>query len=133
MKYFEYKKEIPVEIYNEKVIVSVSNDIKVAYAKKFPSNIRENLRYAPNSNTEACVIICDHNETAEFCVMFINVNTAESGVIAHESLHVVNSILKSKGVNYYEQCEEAYTYFLGWLVAKVTEVHKTAVDKFKKK
>lgn len=46
-------------------------------------------------------------------------STSDTAVIAHEALHAVYWILKRKGLTLDEPSEEAYTYYLEWLVREI--------------
>lgn len=40
--------------------------------------------------------------------------------IAHEALHAVTSVMESKGLPLSREGDEAYTYYLGWIVEEMT-------------
>lgn len=49
-------------------------------------------------------------------------NYYQIGAIAHDALHCVISILHLAGLELNDGSEEAYTYLLGYIVTKITEL-----------
>ncbi len=54
-------------------------------------------------------------------------------LLAHECLHAAFSILGSRGMGFGRKSEEAYTYYLGWMIhnlsEKMTQVELKIADK----
>jgi hypothetical protein len=67
---------------------------------------------------------------------------AMAGTIAHELFHVVDNIFRDKGIKLTEESNEAYAYYLGWLMdqlcaflkasEKITKL-KSKITKLKKR
>lgn len=45
-------------------------------------------------------------------------------VLAHESLHVTSRILRERGLELTDESEEAFTYYLGWIIENFTKAYK---------
>lgn len=65
-----------------------------------------------------CCCISD-TDSGDVLVFWIAAH-ADVSVIAHEAFHATYWILKRKGLSLDESSEEAYTYFLEWLVREIT-------------
>ena len=59
-------------------------------------------------------------------IVFIKTNKIDHyDVIAHEALHTVNAVFKSRGIEIDTSNDEAQAYFLGWVVSRIHEAINT--------
>lgn len=134
MIFLEYKKRIYIPVWDDNILVSFSNNIQEAYKKEFSINHKENIKHLPPKAYEAVVIPCEYMEgQKECCVVFFNLKTVSQGTISHECFHIVNYILKARGLTLSDDSEETYCYLLGFLVDHVNAAYRKAILKKNKK
>ena len=107
------KKTFNVPIFFGKITVIISENFSLDFKKYFPNHaIPKNI-----NNYEAFTYILDrHNNW-----LFIKANPSLS-IIAHESIHITNSILNDCGVIPSFSNDETQAYLLGWIVNKITKI-----------
>jgi len=117
-KFIEMKviKDLHIEVYDTVINVLIADTVYKALKqidchkekpREFWDSAKAVFNISPNNGCWALAFANDR----------VSVST-----IAHECGHLAFAILKSKGVVYCHKSEEAFTYLLGYLVEKVTEI-----------
>lgn len=75
-----------------------------------------------------------HKTNSTFYIIFTDKeqDTWESN-LAHEALHVCSRALRQKGIQLGDRSEEAYTYYLGYIVNECAYAYKNYITKQAKK
>lgn len=111
-----YKKKIP--IYFGELWVVIADDFKKAGEEMgitFREGINDCLGVAVTKRTEHAGV---------FLIMIKTHKIDHHDVVAHESLHTVNAIFESRGVEISTSNDEPQCYMLGWIVNEVENAIK---------
>lgn len=107
---------IEIEVF--KAVVNVLIDKTVWKALKSVDCVEDDKEYYDGANAMHI------NTKSGYSILAFKSKEITHGIIAHECMHAVFSIMDRKGISYCIQSEEAFTYVLGYLVDKVTGVFR---------
>jgi hypothetical protein len=110
--------ELIIPIYNIGIRVTLSDNIWSYYQEVGYIGTKEEV-----DTYQAVVITCSGKPGScySYDLIMLDDDSYSPGIIAHEAYHIVNFVMRSVGVVYSEDSEEAFAYLLTALVNEVTE------------
>lgn len=122
--------ELTDPIYEPKVIINFRiprSDLYKMLSDKYDINESafKDLEEDGDDGNNAEVFTLKHSTTgaAIFCLCFWE--DIDVGLIMHESLHLIHAILRDRGIEFTEESEEAFAYYLGYYGGSIyTEINK---------
>lgn len=114
-------KIIKTDIYPYEIIISIGNsykELKEKLSEILPKDMHKEIkRFKGEYNGRT--IMFDSGQTV------IDFKTINARDIAHEAFHAVTFILGTIGMTLSEDSDEAYAYFLGFLVEEITKFNES--------
>lgn len=107
------KKDIIIPIFRLKIKIVVVDDIKEA------------LRIEPNIDTEADSCVIDHNNGTATIIIASN----DMSIIAHECLHIKNTVWARIGYSPQALNDEVDAYLLDYIITEVLKVVEKHTNK----
>lgn len=92
----------------------------------------EVLETSSDKTVDASVWTCMRKEDKSFCVV-VYFHSATIENIAHESVHIANSICQDCSVDFNYSLDEHYAYLVGWIAGKIAEAEELKITKKKKR
>ena len=110
------------EIYNSQIFVMV-NATKVGLERFFRKNYGHSYTHDNFCSAFHYILISETEGIKFHFLIFEKFDNSPSGVgvLNHELLHLVFSVLNSVGMVYTPESEEAYTYYLNYLTERTLE------------
>jgi hypothetical protein len=103
MKIKKYK----IPIYEGNLIVVIAKSMK---------EVEKKFNLLDTADFDACVF---KDRKGNYVAAFENTN---AGIVAHESLHIVNFIFKDRHISMDLDNDEPQCYLIKWIVDKITKV-----------
>lgn len=107
-------KEIPIPIYFGTLVIILTDELE-SLNPVYNTNIREN-------DYDAVVF----TEVADSSKLVVAIKQKDWAVIAHEAVHLVNSIFISCGIELDRHNDEPQAYLMGWVIQQIDEFLKEA-------
>lgn len=103
-------------IYQADIIVSAGTQQQLA-ANRFGRLLGRNpIQVEPNQHRYASV---SYYVDFKGCLIWFRDPSPGVGVLTHEAFHATRHVLTSSGVGWSEDSEEAWAYFIEWLVKSI--------------
>ncbi len=92
----------------------------------------EVLESSSDKTVDASVWTCVKKDNGAYCVV-VHFYSVTIDTIAHEAVHIANSIFEDCSIDFNYLLDEHYAYFVGWIAGRIAEAYEINIVKKKKK